>query len=181
MGNQKFKEAFLFITFGVLIGLFAGGAIYLVSALPRGTPVTLVSRTSTVNITIFITGEVVHPGVFQLPYGSRVLDALNQAGGFTSAADRQSVNLASLLVDGQQININSVFSSQATQSHLININTADLNQLMELPGIGVVTAQAIIDFRTLNGNFKTIEELQKVSGIGPSTYNQIKDLITVGN
>jgi len=181
MGNIKFKETILFLTCGILIGLVIGGLIYLISSPPRGTPITLVSKIESSKITVFVTGEVLRPGVYQLLYGSRVLDAVNQAGGFSPAADRDSVNLAGLLVDGQKINIVSRYSSQATAAGLININSANVNQLMELPGIGIVTAQAIIDYRSKNGLFKSIDEIQKVSGIGPATYEQIKDLITVEN
>ena len=109
------------------------------------------------------------------------MDAINAAGGFLPIADQEQVNLAAIVEDGSKININkrAAYSSGGGGSDRININTATLDELDTLPGIGPSTAQAIIDHRRQFGNFQRTDELTDVSGIGPSTYDRIKDLITV--
>jgi competence protein ComEA len=130
--------------------------------------------------------------VYELPEGSRVQDAVTAAGGLLAEADATGINLAARLEDGQQINIPggggvpappAVFIGNAPTDgpvELININTAGLEELDALPGIGPTTAQKIIDYRTEHGDFQTIEDILNVSGIGPATFDNIKDLITTG-
>ncbi len=140
-----------------------------------------------------IAGEVHLPGLYRLPRGSRVADALRVAGGATSAADVDSLNLARLLEDGEKITVpakkngsektsDSIPSSAAAippTEGKININTAPKDLLETLPGIGEVLAQRIIDLREKRGGFKRVEEIKDVSGIGAKKYEAIKDLITV--
>jgi len=140
------------------------------------------------DIVIHIEGEVYSPGVFTLPDGSRVNDAVILAGGTTAYADLSRVNLAAFLVDAQQIIIPNAEDEIETQaatatiaadSGLVNINTADERLLMTLPGIGPVIAGNIISHREANGQFNSIEELQNVPRIGAATLNNLRDLITI--
>lgn len=138
-------------------------------------------------IQVHVAGEVLNPGVYKLDSGSRIIDAINMAGGFTEKADKNSLNLAKTVDDGEQIMINSIAENNGvtnepqTQSTngKININTADLALLQTLNGVGPSTAQKIIDYRSTNGKFKTIEDLKKVSGIGEKTFAKFKDQICV--
>lgn len=137
-------------------------------------------------IIIHLAGAVSKPGVYQLPQGSRVYQALEKAGGGLAEADLDRVNLAQPLVDGQQVFL--PFKGQEGAGYLaapgapasrININTADREQLQSLPGIGAVKAQNIISYRQQHGPFHSIEDLLEVNGIGAKTLEGIRDLITV--
>lgn len=121
-------------------------------------------------ITVDVKGNVNQPGVYTLPNDSRVIDAVEAAGGFTDSEDGQDVNLARRVTDGEMIVIG---------QNKINLNTADLQELKNLSGIGDVLAQRIIDYRTENGKFYSIEEIQQVQGIGKGMFEKIKNLITV--
>ena len=144
------------------------------------------------DIVVHIEGAVNSPGVFTLPYGSRVHEVLALAGGATEDADLARVNLAAFLQDAQQVIIpteadeidylaDSAVDNQANQpgSGLININTADAGQLMTLPGIGPVLSGNIISHREANGPFDTVEQLINVPRIGTGILNNIRDLVTV--
>lgn len=150
---------------------------------------------------VYVSGAVRHPDVYTLPPDSIVRDLVQMAGDFTSDAATDAVNLALPLSDGMHVHIpaqqdvagalpvvsaplppaNSLDAAAPTGSGtLININTATLEELDTLPGIGPSTAQKIIDHRATHGPFLTIEAILDVSGIGPAKYEQIKALITVG-
>ena len=149
------------------------------------------------SIIVDVRGAVNKPGVYTLPLGSRVQDALTLAGDVTSSADTRPLNLARRLNDGEQIYVPRVGEvtptvvatpgSRSVQLNAptkipggkINLNTATLAELDTLPGIGPAIAQRIIDYRAQNGDFKTIDDLKKVRGIGDALFNQIKDLIAV--
>jgi len=148
-------------------------------------------------ITVSVSGAVEHPGIFHLPAGSRVLDAVQKAGGYTIDADVEAVNPTDPLVDGQNLFIptrkggtspaalDSLISQSQSQppgstSGLININTASQSELEKLPNIGPAKARAIIEYREKNGKFRRIEEIKNVKGIGQKIFEKIKDLITVG-
>lgn len=141
------------------------------------------------DLVVHIEGAVAQPGVFTLPYGSRVNDALELAGGPTEEADLSRINLAAFLVDAQQVIIpiegtqetpEQATTPQATESnHLININKANEHQLTSLPGIGPVIANNIITHRESEGPFTSIEDLQNVPRIGTTTLNNIRDFISV--
>jgi competence protein ComEA len=118
-----------------------------------------------------------------------VNDAIQAAGGLSVEADRGAINLAEILTDGQQVEVPAMGTiaegGEATRlgsgsTPLVNINSASLEELDTLPQIGPVTAQSIIDYRQANGKFKAIEDLLQVDGIGPVTFDKVKDLITVG-
>jgi len=191
------------VALGVVFGVLASGVILLASQPPRGHPIELLPPPTPVPIQVHVSGAVQNPGVYALPPGSRVQDAIEAAGGLTENADLSELNLAAPLEDGSLIRIPArqptatpapkspsapqVTSPPAVESPptegettLININTATQEELETLSGIGPVTAQKIIAYREENGPFTTIEEIQKVSGIGPVTFEKIKDFITVG-
>ena len=144
------------------------------------------------SMVIYICGAVVSPGVYELPLGSRVNDAVIAAGGFSAEADHNYVNLAEPISDGIKIQIPTVqevstmqpvisgnFSNSDLGSGLININRASKEDLKTIPGIGDGIATKIVDYRTQNGNFSTIEDIMKVSGIKEKLFSKIKDYITV--
>jgi competence protein ComEA len=136
-----------------------------------------------------VAGKVRRPGIVTLPAGSRVIDALEAAGGARPGVDLADLNLARVLVDGEQILVgmtpvvapSSAATATASSStgSLVNINTADQATLETLPGVGPVTAQAILDWRAENGAFTTVDELLEVDGIGDVTLAELRDLVTV--
>lgn len=147
------------------IGLFATGTE---SVEPILTPM---EPTSTPDIKIDVKGNVVNPGVYTLPGGSRVQDAVLAAGGFSSPEDEQTVNLAQVLTDGEMIVIG---------QNKINLNQADKEQLKTLPGIGDTLADRILNYREENGDFYSIDEIMYVKGIGEGKFKELESLITVG-
>ncbi len=179
------------IAFLGLFSLLGAGVILLVSRPPRGQPVILRPPPTPLPIEVHVAGAVALPGVYSLTPDSRVEDAIMAAGGFSSMADQQALNLAAFLQDGSRVYVPFLVTPQPTQprsskeptptAHFpVDINTATLAELDSLPGIGPVTAQAIIDYRNQNGIFKRIQDIDNVPGIGPTIYGRIKDLITVG-
>jgi competence protein ComEA len=140
---------------------------------------------------VYITGAVPRPGVYALPKNARVQDAISAAGGFLAEAEKAQINLAALIEDGEKLDIPYVEGASpvlatpmpevvTSTTELINLNTASSLELEALPGIGPTTAQKIVDYREQNGPFINAEDIINVSGIGPGTYERIKDLITVG-
>jgi competence protein ComEA len=142
-------------------------------------------------IIVDVAGWVRQPGVYEFASGDRVIDAIDRAGGPRKDADLTTLNLAAPLTDGTQIVVPKPGSSTTGDpgssgsgtttggSMLININSAGETELEELPGVGPVTAAAIIDYRTQNGPFATVDDLIDVTGIGPSTLEQIRPFATV--
>ena len=188
---SKIKDLFI----GVLFGLLSAGLILLVSKPKPGRAILLRPAPTPHPVVINIDGAVVSPGVYTLPVQSRVVDAVEAAGGLAENASPGSVNLAAELEDGSQIYIparnpsleNSEelagravgISESGEMISLVNINQASLEVLIGLPGIGPVTAEKIINYRQ-DQIFSRIEEIQKVPGIGPATFEQIKSYLTVG-
>lgn len=138
-------------------------------------------------IMVHVSGAVEKPGVYRLAAGSRVQDAVSLAGPLAEA-DLEALNLAAPLNDGQKVPVpqkgehaGQVLGPEVGTSSgaKININTATITELDSLPGIGPATAQKIIDYRTQHGGFKSVEELDQVSGIGAKKLEGLKDLVTV--
>jgi competence protein ComEA len=140
-------------------------------------------------VLVDVAGWVRRPGVYRLPASARVIDALDAAGGARPGAELQALNLAAPLVDGTQILVPRQGEAPpapapgavagAVPGALVNVNTATAAELETLPGIGEVTAQAIIDHRTENGPFTSVDQLLDVTGIGDVTLENIRDLVTV--
>jgi competence protein ComEA len=137
-------------------------------------------------IFVDVTGAVNKPGVYTLTGKSRVIDAIKAAGDSAPGADLSTINLARVLNDGEQIYVDStivnssgVRVSNAVRSGPININRATARQLDALDGVGPVIAQRIVDYRKINGSFLTIDDLQKVSGIGAAKFAQIKAKVRI--
>lgn len=142
-------------------------------------------------ITIHISGEVNNPGVVNIESDKRLSDAVDKLGGITENADLNNINLAMKIEDakhyiipklGEEIKSNEVINYENqnnSDSNKININKATVEELDKLPGVGQATASKIINYRDENGDFKSIEELKNVNGIGNKKYEQIKDEITL--
>ena len=134
---------------------------------------------------VHVAGAVARPGVYRLPTGARVSDAVRRAGGPTAKGDPNAVNLAAEVADGAQIVIPrrgaavAAGTSAAAAAGPVNINTATLEQLDTLDGIGPVTGEAIIAWRQEHGGFRSVEDLGQVSGIGPKTLEALRDDVTV--
>jgi len=136
-------------------------------------------------IKVYITGEVVSPGVYEVDPDCRVVDVLEIAGGATQEADLERINLAAKIKDAEKIVVPNIADHPSTENTasdetpLININTASLQELKTLPGIGDVIASNIIAYREKNGDFASIEEIKNVTRIGEKIFAQIMELITV--
>lgn len=140
-------------------------------------------------LVVDVSGWVRHPGVFEFPAGSRVIDAVKRAGGEKSNADLSALNLAALLVDGSQIIVPKEggtvgvpvagASPGAAGGALVNINTATETELETLTGVGPVLGAAIVQYRTDHGPFTSVDQLQDVSGIGPATLEALRPQATV--
>ena len=134
-----------------------------------------------------VAGRVRRPGLVRLPAGSRVHDAIRAAGGVTAGADLDAINLARKLTDGEQIRVPAPGDPAAPPGPAatpggpaaLDLNTATLEQLDALPGVGEVTANRIITYRSAHP-FTTVDELLEVPGIGQRRFDQLKDLVTVG-
>ncbi len=205
--------------YGLLAGLLAVGVLLVVARRPPGHPVILGEPPTPIPLRVHVTGAVAQPGVYALPRGSIVQDALAAAGGLTARADVSELNLAQLLVEGDQVSVAELPptltptptlpptatpaptitvgpgtstptalptatqprpTAGPTSGKLININTATQAELETLPRIGPSMAARIIEYRTAHGPFQRTEDIMNVTGIGPATYAQIKNLITVG-
>ena len=190
----------------VVVVTLAGGVVWYVRSLPR--PVDVVRRPGAVglaqpvaapaatpspsSILVHVAGEVRRPGVYEFGEGDRVIDAIDAAGGVRGDAALDELNLAAPLTDGSQVLVpgrsaapapvgeGSATSGAADATTAkINVNTADAAELEELPGIGEVLSQAIVDYRAENGPFSSVDELEDVSGIGPSILEDVRDLVGV--
>ncbi|MBR5429356.1 MAG: helix-hairpin-helix domain-containing protein [Firmicutes bacterium] len=173
----------LFIIIGVLLVLAGLGgfryALYLAGSTSSGSRA--VPAEQQAEIAVHVKGAVAGPGLYWLPAGSRVGDAVEAAGGAVSGADLEQLNLAAFVSDGSQLYVpyltEQSSSSSSSSSGLININTATQAELETLDGIGESKARAIIAYREEHGSFATVEQLTRVSGIGESTLAKIKDQI----
>lgn len=188
------------IGFVIVIILIIGGAVLLLASRPQPVQITVNPPLPTATplptstpspLQVYVTGAVAQPEtIVSIPAGSRVQAAIEAAGGVTDDADLQRVNLADIVRDGDQVHVPSLveITAQADNGEaalptpsggeVIYINTATLEELMTLPGIGERTAQDIIAYREANGNFASLEDLDEVPGIGPATLEEIGALIS---
>ncbi len=133
------------------------------------------------DVVVDVTGEVRTPGVYRLPAGSRVDDAVDRAGGALAGAALEAVNLAARLADGQQVVVPGATAGEAggaaaaSEEGPISLGTATVAQLEEIDGIGPVTAEDIVQFRDQHGGLSSVEQLDQVSGIGPATMESLRD------
>jgi competence protein ComEA len=154
------------------------------------------SQSSAATVVVDVVGKVVHPGVRTLPAGARVQDALRAAGGALAGVDTNQLNLARKIVDGEQIAVGiapaadaaptiastatgSGVGASASASQIVDLNTATLEQLEALPGVGPVLAQHILDWRQQHGTFSSVDQLREVSGIGTSKFATLRPLVTI--
>lgn len=140
-------------------------------------------ETTEKTIYVFITGYVTNPGVYELAEDTRLFELIEKAGGFLEEAAVDALNLAEYVRDGDKIVVyskeESVTQKTSNGTSLIDINRAEKEALMTLPGIGASRAEAIIRYREENGAFQNVEDIMKVSGIKEGAFEKIKDLITV--
>ena len=207
MSEGSIRERLAALSRGELIGLVAllavtlgGAGLWYVRSLPRPVEVSTAPSGGTASapvpaspspevvVLVDVAGWVRHPSVYEFTEGARVIDAIDAAGGARPGALLQALNLAAPLADGTQILVPREgqegvtpppVSGGAVAGGLIDVNTATAIELEELPGVGEVIAQAIVDYRTENGPFTSIDQLVDVSGIGDATLESIRDLVTV--
>lgn len=160
---------------------------------PSTAPVAEATPTATPSMSevlVHVSGAVRRPGLYALPQGSRVADALEAAGGATERADVDAINLAEVLVDAAKVDVPRRGASGAVQptgaapsstptSAVVNVNTADALALETVPGIGPVLAAAIVQHREEHGPFPSVDALLEVSGIGPATLESVRLYVTV--
>lgn len=154
-----------------------------------GTARSSVATSTAARLVVDVAGKVRHPGLYRLPPGSRVFDAIQAAGGARRGVDLRRLNLAAMVVDGQQIlvglaggapvPISMPAPAGASPSGLVDLNTATLEELDALPGIGPVTAQYILDWRTAHGSFTSVDQLDDVTGIGPAKLADLRPLVSI--
>jgi competence protein ComEA len=184
-------------------GRAIGGALLLIAALfvagrylagagaaeerPTGEPVSGELRAEPApRLVVHVVGAVRRPGLYRLSNGARIADALRRAGGATRRADLSLVNLAAPVSDGTQVVVprrapaaaaGGEAGSAAAPGGPVHLNTATLDQLDELPGVGPVTAQKIIDWREQHGAFSSVDDLDAIPGIGPARLEQLRELV----
>ena len=154
--------------------------------IPTAAPTTTAAAAGALYVDVV--GAVRQPGLYRLPAGSRVADAVNRAGGPTRRAQLELVNLAAPVADGEQVAVprrgaaaavapGGAASGSAATAGPVHLNTATPEQLDSLPGIGPVTAQKILDYRQKHGAFSSVDELDAVPGIGPARLDELRDLV----
>lgn len=140
------------------------------------------------NIFVDVKGAVKNPGVYEVSFGARAFEVIQKAGGLEENADEKQINQAQILTDqqmlyvplvGEEIIFKEETEKESSETSLVNINTADLTELMTLPGIGEKKATAIMEHRENQGTFAKIEGLMEVTGIGEVTFTNLKELITI--
>jgi competence protein ComEA len=192
---EQWVERYRGVVFFVLIVLALAALILFQSLrtsprsieLSTSTPLPTPEMTPTARpLRVYVSGAVRYPDVYALPPDSIVKDAMMAAGGPADDADLNRINLAASVADGQQVYVPRLGeesppvqppSGQSSSGGMVNINTADAADLESLPGIGPTLAQRILDYRQAHGPFAQIQELMEVSGIGPATFEGIRDLI----
>jgi competence protein ComEA len=176
----------------LVVVLFVGGRLFLragtaVPAQPLPPPQLTRAPVAPAEVVIDVAGAVRRPGLYRLRQGSRVADAVRRAGGATRRADLSLLNLAQLVSDGEQVIVPrrgaavaaaaGGASGAAPATGPVHLNSATVEQLDTLPGVGPVTAQKIVDYRTKHGAFSSVDELDAIPGIGPARLDQLRDLV----
>lgn len=195
LGGLTGRELVLVGILGVAV--LGGAGLWYVRSLPqpvaiRAEPVPAPSATETAPpLIVHVAGWVQEPGVYELPEGSRVIDALEAAGGSKRGAELAALNLAAPLTDGQQVlvprttavqpgeTVPAAGTSATGVTTLVNINAASVEELETLPGIGEVLAATILQYREDHGPFTSVDQLLDVSGIGEVTLEELRDLVTI--
>ena len=195
MGFSR-KEQYIISALLILLTLLGGLLIYNYGTTKETEPILTENQNSksseNAELIVHVCGEVEKPGVYRLSVGKRVVDAVAAAGGVTAGGDLDKLNLAASLEDGQKIYLpafNSSPISPATAKtsqaqgtgvgnvSLVNLNLANQQELESLPGIGPALAKRIVDYRSQQGSFNSVDDLRKVSGIGEKKFEQLKDLV----
>jgi competence protein ComEA len=192
------------VVVGVAAALIAGCLVWMSRPRPEPVPATEVRSSPAgpatapsprASVIVHVAGKVRHPGVVTLPGGARVIDAIKAAGGPRRGAGTGALNLARPVVDGEQILVG-VRGAPAPAAPVapggaggsapggapgmrVDLNTATTEQLDQLPGVGPVLAQRIVDYRNQHGGYRSVDQLQEVTGIGESKFADIKDLVRV--
>jgi competence protein ComEA len=182
MDNRRLLAAGLAVAVGVVLlapRVLHHGSAHV--AIPPLRTATHARAPAAAGLVVDVAGAVRRPGLYHLPTGTRIADAVAAAGGATAKADETLVNLAAPLADGEQVLVparGSASGAGGTPSPTapLDLNTASAEQLDTLPGIGPATAQKIIDYRQAHGPFRSLDELEGVPGIGPSKVAQLKGL-----
>lgn len=191
------------VLIGVIAAVVAAGYLWLARPRPQPPAAPVASATLTgprpsasarpvaaSSVVVHVLGKVEHPGVITLPSGSRVAEAIKAAGGVRAGAKTGTLNLARKLVDGEQIPVGvprptpapgapAPAGAPAAPGTPLNLNTATPDQLDDLPGVGPVLAKRIVDYRTQHGGFRSVEQLQDVSGIGARRFADLKPMVSV--
>lgn len=190
-GDAVMRARFIPYFTGILSGLLIGGILWLILSQPRGTAITLLPPPSPAPLRIHVAGAVRQPGVYSLPAGSLVEQAIEAAGGAADGAWLDAINLAERVHDGDQVRVPFLAAANAEPSEPsatrssgapaspVNLNTASASELDRLPGIGPSLAQEIIDYRETHGAFATLEDLLLVPGIGTAKLEAIRELVRV--
>jgi competence protein ComEA len=166
----------------VLLGRTLAGA----GAAAEQPPAALVAEQAAAapKLVVHVAGAVRRPGLYRLPEGNRVADAVARAGGAAASADTSSINLAAPLADGMQVVVPAASPAAgadeagAPPPGRVSLSSATVADLDALPGVGPVTAQKIVDYRSANGGFRSVDDLDAIPGIGPARVEQLRDLVS---
>ena len=187
------KSGGLLLVFAALVLVVMTGGLLLLMSRPQPIelvvhpPIPTATATQPTEVVVYITGAVANPGLFTVPYASRVQDAVTQAGGLLPDADSERVNLAATLRDGDHVHVlrlgeagsGGIIMSSDGEGGIIDLNQADAEQLEALPGVGPVIAARIVAYREANGDFTSVEQLVAVEGIGETTLAEVAPLLRI--